>query len=150
MASQQLNCNVKKGQQSTINIDKQQITIENAREILHWLPEYQFIICSQHGYAIWDVAHHFRNFHKSGKKDQLAIAELYSQYDIRGAKDVLLPAPLQTPIQHLRQPRQAFICEEPECEYVSISRDEIRKHCNRIHEWRATDGRREYWHQVWV
>ena len=26
----------------------------------------------------------------------------------------------------------------------------MRKHCNKTHEWRATDGRREYWHRVWV
>ena len=80
----------------------------------------------------------------------MAIAELYSQHNIREPKDVSLPAPLQAPIQYLRAPRQAYICEEPECEYISISRDEIRKHCNRIHDWRATDGRREYWHRVWV
>jgi hypothetical protein len=137
-------------QAATIDTDRRQITVENAGEILHWLPEYRIIICSQHGYAIQGIANHLRIFHKTSKKERLAITELYSQYNVREAKDVLLPAPLQAPIEHLQRPRQAFICEEPECEYISISRDMLRKHCNRVHEWRATDGRREYWHRVWV
>jgi hypothetical protein len=32
----------------------------------------------------------------------------------------------------------------------SISRDEMRKHCNRTHDWRSSKGDREHWHSVWV
>lgn len=43
-----------------------------------------------------------------------------------------------------------YICEEPHCEKISKSRDEIRKHCNREHDWKSTTEEREHWHQVWA
>lgn len=44
----------------------------------------------------------------------------------------------------------SIVCDEPEYHKLSISRDEIRKHCNNVHDWRASLERRTYWREVWV
>jgi hypothetical protein len=112
----------------------QKITVENANEYLHWLPEHRVIICSVHQYAIRNVATHLRDSHCRTKKQRQAVVDAYSEFMICDAKDVVLPSPLGSPLDILGRPLLAFICEEPECERISINRDEMRKHCNRTHD----------------
>ncbi|THX18980.1 hypothetical protein D6D12_10783, partial [Aureobasidium pullulans] len=64
--------------------------------------------------------------------------------------EVQLPPPLKEPIESLGKPRDAYICDEEECGFITISRDEIRKHCNQTHEWRSTKEDQEHWHHVYV
>ena len=49
----------------------------------------------------------------------------------------------------LGQPKQAWICEEPECEFISKNRNVIRQHCNG-HGWKASKESPTRWHSVWV
>lgn len=120
------------------------ITINNADTILQWIPEYRVIICREHKYAIGSVTQHLRIFHSGKDAEKRAVVTAFAGYDLHKPKDVPLPPPLQTPFQELGKPTRAFICEEPECEQISISRDEIRKHCNRTHDWRSSKEDREH------
>jgi hypothetical protein len=128
----------------------QRITIENADEHLHWLPEYSVIVCSVHKYAIRNVATHLRDSHCGTKKQRQAVVDAYSKFVIRDPKNVPLPSPLRSPLSILGKPLLAFICGKPECERISISRDEMRKHCNRTHDWESSKEDREHWHRVWA
>ena len=126
------------------------ITIENAKETLEWQPEYSILICRDHGYAIGSVAHHLRIYHSGTDNDKKAVVDLFSEHVLCSPKDVLLPPPLEQPFDALKKPQKGFICNEPECERITVSRDEIRKHCNRDHYWKSSKEEREHWHQVWV
>jgi hypothetical protein len=126
------------------------ITINNADTILQWIPEYRVIVCREHKYAIGSVIQHLRIFHSGKDTEKRAVVAASASYDLDKPKDVPLPSPLQTPFQELGKPTRAFICEEPECERISISRDEMRKHCNRTHDWRSSKEDREHWRSVWV
>ena len=127
-----------------------EITLENAGEILEWQPDYGIIICRDHGYAVGSVAQHLRVYHPGKDIEKKAVIELFSQYVLCRPKDVLRPPPLKQPFDALGTPRKGFVCEEPECERITVSRDEIRKHCNKEHDWKSSKIQREYWHQVWV
>ena len=111
----------------------QKITIENAKDYLHWLPEHGVIVCSVHQYAIRNVATHLRDLHSGTKKQRQAVMSMFSTCILYSPKDVRTPLPLGPPLSILGKPLLAFICEEPECEQISISRDKIRKHYNRMH-----------------
>ncbi|TKA75572.1 hypothetical protein B0A55_07939 [Friedmanniomyces simplex] len=63
---------------------------------------------------------------------------------------VILPPLLEQPFECLGQLKRAYFCDEDECHELSISRDAIRKHCNKAHDWKSTAEQRTYWHQVWV
>lgn len=105
------------------------ITVDNADEFLRWIPEYRIIICCEHEYAVGSVAQHLRIFHSGKDVEKRAVVTAFAHYDLHKPKDVPLPPPLREPFQELGKPVLAFICEEPECERISISRDEMRKHC---------------------
>ena len=47
-------------------------------------------------------------------------------------------------------PKRAYICNEEECNKLSVSRDAIRKHCNKAHRWKSSKEQRTYWHEAWV
>ena len=109
------------------------ITLENADEVLEWQPDYSIIICRDHGYAVRSVAQHLRSYHVGKDIEKRAVVELFSEYRLHRPKDVPLPPPLGQPFNTLGKPRKGFVCEEPECERITVSRDEIRKHCNKEH-----------------
>jgi hypothetical protein len=122
----------------------QRITTENAKEFLHWLPEHGVIVCSAHQYAIRNVATHLRDLHSGTKKQRQAVVNAFSTCILHDPKEVGSPLPLEPPLSILGKPLLAFICEEPECERISISRDEMRKHCNRTHDWTSRKEEREH------
>jgi superfamily II DNA helicase RecQ len=126
------------------------ITVDNADAFLQWIPEYKVIVCREHEYAIGSVAQHLRIFHSGKDVEKREVVAAFASYDLQTPKDVLSPPPLGEPFQELGKPMLAFICEEPECQRISISRDEMRKHCNREHGWKSSKEYREHWHRVWV
>jgi hypothetical protein len=120
------------------------ITIDNADEFLRWIPDYRIIICYEHEYAIGSITQHLRIFHSGKDVEKRAVVIAFARYDLHKPKDVLLPPPLREPFQELGKPILAFICKEPECERISISRNEMRKHYNRAHEWKSLKEDREH------
>jgi superfamily II DNA or RNA helicase len=126
------------------------ITVENADELLQYDAQYKVLICKLHQYAVPNLSNHLRKQHDGSVKEKRAVVEKYAHLEILKPAQVELPPPLETPFELLGKPLNAFICDEDECEYITISRDEVRKHCNRTHKWRSTKEDREHWHQVYV
>jgi hypothetical protein len=59
------------------------------------------IICSVHKYAILDVATHLRDSHYAAKKQGQAVVDAYLEFIICDPKDVVLPSPLESPLNIL-------------------------------------------------
>jgi hypothetical protein len=95
-------------------------------------------------YAIRNVTIHLYDLHCGTKKQRQAVVDAYSKFVICDPKNILLPLPLRSPLSILSKPLLAFICEELECERISISRDEIHKHYNRTHDWKSSKEDREH------
>jgi len=131
-------------------IVKFRITIDNADDWLQYELQYKVLVCKYHRYAISNLASHLRTKHSGTLKEKAAVVRKYSYLQILNPTQVQLPPPLEPPIQSLGRPRDAFICDEEECGFITVSRDEIRKHCNKKHEWRSTKQDREHWHHVFV
>jgi hypothetical protein len=110
--------------------DRDKITVENAYQALEWYEEYGVLICIRHRYAVRNLSFHLQEYHTGNAKERSAILELFCRYPIREPRDVTLPVPLGAPFASLGKPVSAFICQEPECQYISISRKGIRLHCN--------------------
>lgn len=132
--------------------DGKKITVENARQFLKYEEIFGVLICSykHHCYAVRNLENHLRLYHLGSTKDRKDVLELFRECRLRDPSSVPLPAPLSEPFAALGKPKKAFICDEPECEEISISRDNIRKHCNKAHNWRWSKVRDQYWHPVWV
>lgn len=129
---------------------KFRITIDNASEWLQYESQHKLLVCKYHCYAISNLSSHLRTEHSGTPKEKAAVARKYSHLQILNPTQAQLPPPLEPPIQSLGRPRDAFICNEEECGYITVSRHEIRKHCNKDHEWRSTKADREHWHHIFV
>ncbi|KAF3029165.1 hypothetical protein E8E12_000446 [Didymella heteroderae] len=57
-------------------------------------------------------------------------------------------ARVDAPFLALGEPLDAFVCEEEECGYISISRPVIAQHCNTKHEWQSKKDDRNHWMPV--
>jgi hypothetical protein len=128
----------------------QRVTAENANELFVWYEDYGVLVCTEHGYAVQNVGSHLRTYHSGNMKEKRAIADIFTKYNIREPKDVSLPPPLGMPIPALGKPQAAFVCYEPECQYISINRKGIRVHCNKNHDWKSSRGQPEHWNRAWV
>ncbi|KAM0710536.1 hypothetical protein Q7P35_002206 [Cladosporium inversicolor] len=128
----------------------QQITVDNAYEWLEWHESYGVLICRSHRYAVKNLSYHLRDYHLGSTKEKNAVVQLLKRYRMRDPKEVVLPSPLQEPFVSLGKPSNAFVCNEPECGYISINRNNVRIHCNKQHNWRSSAEEREHWHSVWV
>jgi hypothetical protein len=111
---------------------------------LHYEPTYQALICKKHGYAIIGLSTHLRDCHSIPAKVRKAIVEKYNGYALLNPKDVPLPPSFGLPFEFLAGPMEAFLCDDEACEFISKNRDNIRKHCNKTHDWKLTKNDRDH------
>lgn len=126
------------------------ITTDTVQEYLKWHESYSVLICRLHKYAIKNLRYHLRDYHSGSTKEKDAVIRLFERHHIRDPKDVMLPPRLEAPFASLGKPSNAFICNEPECGYISINRINVRIHCNKRHGWKSSAEEREHWDPVWV
>lgn len=126
------------------------ITTKNASRFLEYHEGYGVLICVHHGYAVRNLADHLKKTHNGSKKERSEVVKLYNSLLLRHARDVPLPPPLEAPFASLGKPLGAFICSEPECQYISASRKGMRLHCNQQHDWTSSAEEREHWSPAWV
>ena len=119
------------------------ITTHNADQFLEYHEAYSVLICVKHGYAVRNLAHHLSRNHIGSKKERGEVTKRYKSLVLSHARDTLLPPPLEQPFPALGKPQKGFICQEPECQYISISRKGIRLHCNQKHDWKSSAEQRE-------
>jgi hypothetical protein len=124
------------------------ITTDNADRFLEYHEVYGVLICVKHGYAVRNLADHLSRNHTGSKKERSDVCKRYKSLVLYNAKDVLLPPPLGDPIPALGKPQRAFVCREPECQYISAHPNGIRIHCNQAHRWKASSEGQTYWNAV--
>ena len=129
---------------------REAITLDTVDSAFTYLQEYRVLVCTAHGYAVRELDDHLKRLHRTNIATRREILAHFEDLQIAKPADVPQPPPLEAPFSCLAPPKQAFICDEEECNELSISRDVIRKHCNRVHDWKASPGQRTYWHPVWV
>ena len=69
----------------------------------------------------------------------------YGRLKLQAPRNVRLPPPLGPPFPILGEPLDAFVCDEEECGYISISRPVIAQHYNTKHGWHSSKDDREHW-----
>lgn len=126
------------------------ITTENASRFLEYNDVYRILICVRHGYAVRNLADHLSKNHEGSKKERGEVVRQHKSLVLHNAKDVALPPPLEQPFPALGKPQKAYICREPECQYISAHSNGIRMHCNQRHVWKSSAEEREHWNPVWV
>ena len=124
------------------------IITENATRFLKYHEAYGVLICVTHGYAVRNLADHLKRNHINSKKERSDVVKQYKSLLLKTAKEVPLPLPLGEPFPALGRPQRAFICREPECQYISAHPNGIRIHCNQTHNWKSLAKQREHWNSI--
>lgn len=74
-----------------------------------------------------------------------ALKHKYDHLKLQNLRNVRLPPPLGLLFLILGELLDAFVCEEEECGYISISRLGIAQHCNTKHGWHSSKDDRKHW-----
>ena len=126
------------------------IVAGNADEWLYYDSRYRVLVCRYHGYAVRNLATHLRLQHKVRSSERAAIEKKFGACELLEPAQVTTPPTLQAPLDWLGAPMRGYLCDEPGCSKISISRDEIRKHCYKEHAWKSNVDDPEHWHAVYV
>jgi hypothetical protein len=110
---------------------RQKIVVDNAYEHLEWHENYAVLICRTHQFAIKNL--HLRDYHSGSTKEKKAVVQLFERYQLSDLKGVTLLPLLEELFASLRKPLNAFICNEPECRYISINQNNVRIYYNQAH-----------------
>lgn len=113
--------------------NKTRVTVAQVDETFEYLRDYGVLVCKEHGYGVRVLDDHLKRQHRTTVSERKAIAVHFKDCPIRPPAEVPLPPPLEPPFDCLGAPKRAHICDEEECDELSISRDAIRMHSNKVH-----------------
>lgn len=130
--------------------DGVEINAANAHEWLYYNPQYRVLVCRHHQYAVRNLATHLRLEHRVRRKERLLIEGAFRACELVDPMHVSVPPPLENPLDWLGTPVRGYCCDKSGCSKITVSRDEIRKHCNKAHAWKSTADKPEHWHGVYV
>jgi superfamily II DNA helicase RecQ len=116
--------------------------------LVHYDDTYKVLICKEHRYAIWNLDAHLRDKHAVAARVRKIIVAKHAFLALARPADVRQPPALEPPFSMLRDPVDALLCSEAGCGFISVQPTWIRRHCNKVHDWRATAGERQYWTSV--
>ena len=91
-----------------------------ASDLLFYVAEYEVLVCKEHG-GVRNWNSHLRDHHSTDSKMRRALKHKYDHLKLQNPRNVRLPPPLGPPFLILGVLLDAFICEEEECSYISIS-----------------------------
>jgi superfamily II DNA helicase RecQ len=117
---------------------------------LVYLPQYQVLICVEHGYAVRDVGQHLLVKHTSTAAQRKTLQQRYQDHPRCSPDQVVTPRPFQPAIPELGCPVKASRCEDEACGFVVVNHDNIRKHANKKHGWRKSPEHPQYWSSVYA
>lgn len=126
------------------------VVADNIEELLYYNPDYKVLVCKGYGYALQNLEHHLQDYHLITLRTRKATVRKYAHCQVLGPASVRLPPPLKAPFSVLGRPIDALLCEEEECDFISINRSAIAKHCNKAHGWRSKKEDPEHWRRVKV
>ncbi|KAH5441620.1 hypothetical protein HBI60_255780 [Parastagonospora nodorum] len=126
----------------------------SACALLHYLPEFSTIICTQHG-GIRNWEAHLNRSHSVPPKicNQVGREKGFLELpvlQITSPRDITYSTHSREPIALLGDPIHAWQCKEQRCGYISTNQRTIAQHCNKEHQWRSSPAAREHWQGVKV
>jgi hypothetical protein len=111
-------------------------------------PQYQALICVQHGYAVQNLQAHLRNEHDLSLTQRKAIVAQHEAYPVLSAHEFIHPLSVESAIPGLRKPVRAYQCQNVGCDFVILSEESIRQHANKQHDWKKSEECPQLWNSV--
>lgn len=121
---------------------------DQVADIIRYDAHYQVQICTEHGYVIRNVARHLAGEHALSLRQRRFILAAHEKDGCIPPEKLQLPTHPVDPIPGLTAPVPAFHCNGQECRQISVSKDHMRQHCNKKHNWKKTSTEPEFWHRV--
>jgi hypothetical protein len=118
--------------------------------LLIYHEQYQTLICTEHGYAVWNLRQRLRQEHE----DRLSLAERRAlvarcaSYSLLRPDEVKGPPPFEPPVKGLREPISGSLCEAEGCYFVSSHLKSIAQHARSKHRWIRSDDQPWFWSTV--
>lgn len=130
--------NTSNSENDTANSHKwsRQLTLSNCDDVFCFLEDFGVIVCKQHRTAVVSLDAHLRKYHAASAALRRQILKRFSQFETVAPSAIELPDEPAQPMEELGNPLDGAQCET--CSWITINKDEMRKHCKRNHE------------QVWV
>lgn len=110
------------------------LTAANSDECLVYLDEYQVLVCREHKTALQNLNTHLRVHHAVLAAERRAVIEKYRNLQIAKPDKVQLPVAMGQPIKELGIPLDGFECAEYSCNYFTVNKVALQKHCKKEHK----------------
>jgi superfamily II DNA helicase RecQ len=109
-----------------------QLTLSNCNDVFCFLEDFGVVVCKQHCTAVVSLDAHLRKYHAASATLRRQILKRFSQFETVAPSAIEPPDEPAQPIEELGKPLDGAQCET--CRWITISKDEMRRHCKRNHE----------------
>ena len=108
------------------------ISLSNCDKVFCFLKDFGVLVCKQHCTAVVSLNAHLRKHHAAKATLRRQIVQRFSQFDTVSPSAIELPDEPAQPIEELGEPLKGAQCKT--CSWVTINRDEMRRHCKKSHQ----------------
>ena len=108
------------------------ISLSNCDKVFCFLEDFGVLVCKQHCTAVVSLNAHLRKHHAAKATLRRQIVQRFSQFDTVSPSAIELPDEPAQPIEELGEPLKGAQCKT--CSWVTINRDEMRRHCKKSHQ----------------
>jgi len=121
------------------------MTSNNLSQYVKYIPEYQVLVCIQHGYCMNPgngIRNHLRDFHQVIPIEiRKKIIEYGNSISLLAPNEIPMPVWDGKPIDGLKVIENGYRCISEKCKgFVTTSPGVMEKHCRNTHDWVPKDG----------
>ena len=114
------------------------MTSNNLSQYVKYIPEYQVLVCIQHGHCMnpgSGIKNHFQEYHQAIPIEmRKRIIEFGNSVSLMAPNEIAIPVWDGKPIDGLKVIENGFRCIFEDCEgFVTTSPGVIKKHCRNAH-----------------
>ena len=90
------------------------------------------LVCRQHCTGVLNLNRHLQEQHKTPVQQRQEVVQYFNQFSTAEPSTIQLPRQPAKAIQERGAPLDGLRCTA--CSYITVSSDEMRKHCKKTHE----------------
>lgn len=109
-----------------------QVSLSNCADVFCFLEDFKVFVCKQHHTAVMNLDRHMLQYHKVPASVRRQVVDCFRRLEPVDPSKIKLPKEPTQAIEQLGKPLAGLECRA--CGYITVSKDQIRMHCNRDHQ----------------
>jgi len=107
------------------------VSLSNCADIFCFLEDFGVFVCKQHHTAVINLDRHMLQYHKVPASTRREVVNCFTRLKPVDLGKIKLPEQPMQAVEQLGKPLTGLHCRT--CQFITINKDEIRRHCKRYH-----------------